>query len=217
MPNPQSASQPGRTRAAGAGRPGPSATARFVRAARDPRWTAQQAEHARAGLARQAAQVRGQLAEPHAAKAVPVTVASRSPGRSVRRRVAAWLLAPLTVLVVLALLGSALPVSSQTRNAPSRASIGEMHRLIEVAREAGLTDEQIRQITIEDEFGNVINAWDYLQQLDKRKELELARRQEELNRVYLTPQDIFKELRDRERADLDQLRERLPFDQERYR
>jgi hypothetical protein len=198
-----------------------SPTSRFLRSARDSQWTPREAAKARAGLARQAALARRQLAEQRAARTAEASADARSRpigrGRTDRRRLAVWLLAPLTVLVVLALLGSALPVASQTRNAPSRASIEEMHRLIEVAREAGLTDEQIRQITIEDEFGNVINAWDYLQELDKRKEVELARREEEQNRVYLTPQDIFRELRARERPDLDQLRDRLPFDRERYR
>jgi hypothetical protein len=199
---------------------------RFARAARDPQWTATESAQARARLARQAAVTRQELLARRAAAAGKASAgaASAKPNpkrtRSRRGRWAAWLLTPLTVLLVLALLGSAPPVSSQTRNprkTPSKQSVEDMQRLIEVAKEAGLTDEQIRQITLEDEFGNIINAWEYLQGIEKRQQAELARRQEEQSRVYLTPLDVFKELRARERADLDSLRENLPFDRERYR
>jgi hypothetical protein len=200
-----------------------SRSSRFARAARDPQWTGEQSAHERAELAKQAAKARRDLAARRLAQAAQehphLVIPKRRirPLRSRRSRIAAWLLAPLTVLVVLALLGSAPPVISQTRNAPSKQSIEEMHHLIDVAKEAGLTDEQIRQITIEDEFGNVINAMDYLQGQEKAKQAELARRKAEQERVYLTPQDIFAELRTRERADLDSVRDQLPYDKERYR
>jgi hypothetical protein len=191
---------------------------RFARAARDPRWSAEESARARARLARQAAHTRQRLAAQRAQAAAPRGEPPR-PG-ALRARLATRLLLPLMAAALLALLGAALPVSSQTqapRAAPIRQSIEEVRRLIEVAKEAGLTEEQIRQITIEDEFGNVINAWDYLQQIEQRRQAELARRKAELSRVYLTPQDILKELRANERADLDALRDKLPFDRERYR
>jgi DNA segregation ATPase FtsK/SpoIIIE-like protein len=110
------------------------------------------------------------------------------------------------------MLGSALPVSSQTRpNKPARPPIQELLTLIEAARQAGLTEDQIRQLTLIDEEGNSINAWDYLQgQLEAKRKQE-AFELEQRTKVYLTVRDVFADLRKRESQDLDQLREQLPY------
>jgi hypothetical protein len=122
------------------------------------------------------------------------------------------LLAALAFGVLGLMLGSALPVSSQTRpNKPSRPPIQELLTLIEAAHQAGLTEDQIRQLTLIDEEGNSINAWDYLQsQLDAKRKQEALER-EERTKVYLTVRDVFADLRKREAQDLNQLREQLPY------
>jgi hypothetical protein len=122
----------------------------------------------------------------------------------------------LTVLLGFAalgvMLGSALPVSSQT--GPSKRTgppVQELLQIIEAAKQAGLTEDQIKQLTLTDEAGNSINAWDYLQsQLEakrKREALEL----EERTKVYLTVRDVFADLRKRESQDLNELRDQLPY------
>jgi hypothetical protein len=110
------------------------------------------------------------------------------------------------------MLGSALPVSSQTRpNKPARPPIQELLTLIEAARQAGLTEDQIRQLTLIDEEGNSINAWDYLQGQLEAKRKQDAFELEQRTKVYLTVGDVFADLRKRESQDLDQLREQLPY------
>ena len=127
-----------------------------------------------------------------------------------------WTVGRLTAVLAIGalglMLGSALPASSQTRpNKPNRPPVQELMSLIESARQAGLTEDQIRQLTLIDEEGNSINAWDYLQ-----SELEARRKQEALEReqrtkVYLTVRDVFADLRKNETQDLNMLREQLPY------
>jgi ribosomal 50S subunit-associated protein YjgA (DUF615 family) len=121
----------------------------------------------------------------------------------------------LTVLLAIAALGltlgSALPVSSQTRTKMKAPPIQELLTLIEAARQAGLTEDQIRQLTLQDEDGNSINAWDYLQSQLARKQKEEALDKEMRTKVYLTVRDVFADLRKSETQDLTNLRESLPY------
>lgn len=89
--------------------------------------------------------------------------------------------------------------------------VGELRRILQVARESGMTEEQVRQITIEDPDGNVINAWAYLRALEARREAEAKRRRELLNRDYLTVQDMLDELNADQREEVDRLRDELLF------
>jgi hypothetical protein len=110
------------------------------------------------------------------------------------------------------MLGSALPVSSQSRTTkPVRPPVQELLTLIEAARQAGLTEDQIRQLTVIDEEGNSINAWDYLQSQLEAKRKQEALEREERTKVYLTVRDVFADLRKRETQDLDRLRQELPY------
>ncbi len=110
------------------------------------------------------------------------------------------------------MLGSALPVSSQTRpNKPTTPPVQELLQLIEAARQAGLTEDQIRQLTLVDEEGNSINAFDYLQSQLEAKRKEEARERELRTKVYLTVRDVFADLRKGESQDLNMLREQLPY------
>jgi len=200
---------------------------RFLAAARSGAPRRPTAEEERTRLILQAALVRRRLAEHHAAQraqaaaagTAPMPDAKSEPPRLVAarmgRRLSLWLAAPVLLIAVLAVIGAAIPVSSQTGVPPRRELTEQLQRLIDAAREAGLTDAEIRLITIEDSAGNVINAWEYLQDIERQKKNELARRQEEESRVYLTPRDVFKELLQREREDLDRLKDSLPLERER--
>jgi hypothetical protein len=86
----------------------------------------------------------------------------------------------------------------------------ELIRLIEIARESGFSEEQIREITIEDQ-GRVINAWEYLKEIQARRAAEEQRIREQESRVYLTVQDVVEDLMKMEQKDLHQLRESLLF------
>lgn len=109
------------------------------------------------------------------------------------------------------LLGFALPVSSQTRAKMKAPPVQDLMQLIEAARQAGLTEEQVRQLTLRDEEGNSINAWEYLQAQLARKQKEEALQQEMRTRVYLTVRDVFADLRKSESSDLSNLRDQLPY------
>jgi hypothetical protein len=131
---------------------------------------------------------------------------------AVRLPTVRWITALLGFGALGLMLGSALPVSSQTRSGkPPGPPIQELLQLIQAARQAGLSEDQIRELTLQDEEGNSINAFEYLQ-----SQLELKRKQEALEReertkVYLTVRDVFADLRKGEAQDLTRLREQLPY------
>jgi hypothetical protein len=89
--------------------------------------------------------------------------------------------------------------------------IEQLERLFQIARESGFTEDDVREITIEDEEGNIVNAWDYLQEIKRRRAMQDQADQEKLHRLYITVQDILADLRKRERADLRKLRESTVF------
>jgi hypothetical protein len=118
-----------------------------------------------------------------------------------------------------ALAGSSLllaPVAVRAQGAPpqrvqtiSDLNIDELKRMIQLAKESGFTEQQIKEITVEDETGKVVNAWQYLQDYEKRQKEEAARKAAERKKVYLTPQEITAELDKKQPQELDQLRDKL--------
>jgi hypothetical protein len=91
--------------------------------------------------------------------------------------------------------------------------IDELERLFQIARESGFSEEDIRQITIQDEEGNTVNAWQYLQEVKRRRALRDQADQEKLSKIYITVQDILSDLSRREREDLRKLRDQSAFSQ----
>jgi hypothetical protein len=89
--------------------------------------------------------------------------------------------------------------------------IEELRRLIELARESGFSDEQVRQITVEDVNGNVINAWAFLKAHERRQKRRTERLTAEQSKVYLSPKDVIRELDEKQAQDLDRLRDKLLF------
>lgn len=88
-------------------------------------------------------------------------------------------------------------------------NIEELKRLLEIAEESGFTEEQLRKVTVEDERGNVINAWTFIRDYEKKKKAEEARLAAERAKKYLTPQDIMAELDGKQPQDIENLRDNL--------
>jgi hypothetical protein len=89
--------------------------------------------------------------------------------------------------------------------------IDQLERLFQIARDSGFTEQEIREITIEDELGNAVNAWDYLQEVKRRRSMRDKADQEKLTKIYLTVQDILADLGRREKDDLRKLRDQSVF------
>lgn len=104
----------------------------------------------------------------------------------------------------------AAPVQTQQVEQEGFRNIVELRRLMEVAREAGFSDEEMREITIEDDEGNVVNVWKYLEEVERKKRLEAEKRKAQKEKIYLTVQDVFTELKKDEPADLTRLRDKIP-------
>ena len=89
--------------------------------------------------------------------------------------------------------------------------VDQLERLFRIAKESGFGDEELRQITIEDEHGKTVNAWDYLQKMKGRRDVKDRGTQDRLQKIYLTVQDVLAELRRREKEDLRDLRDKSVF------
>lgn len=88
-------------------------------------------------------------------------------------------------------------------------NINELRRLLEIAEESGFTEEQMRNITVEDEKGTTINAWAFIRNYEKKKKEEEARLAAERAKKYLTPNDIMKELDGKQPKDIENMRDNL--------
>jgi hypothetical protein len=88
-------------------------------------------------------------------------------------------------------------------------NIDELKRLLEIAEESGFTEEHLRNVTVEDEQGNVINAWTFIRDYEKKKKEEEARLAAERAKKYLTPHDIMAELDGKQPHDIEDLRDNL--------
>lgn len=84
----------------------------------------------------------------------------------------------------------------------------ELRRLLEVARESGFSEAEVRKITIEDN-GKLINAWEYLQELEREKRMAEEKLRDDLARRFLTIPDVFERLKEDEEADLNKIRNQL--------
>ena len=89
--------------------------------------------------------------------------------------------------------------------------VDQLERLFRIAKESGFGEEELRQITIEDEHGKTVNAWDYLEETKKRRNVKDRGTQDRLQKIYLTVQDVLAELRRREKEDLRDLRDKSVF------
>lgn len=90
--------------------------------------------------------------------------------------------------------------------------IDELKRMLDVAREAGFSEAQVQQITVEDDEGHTINAYKVIQDIERRQREQAARLAAEQARVYLTPNDVFRELDGKQKKDTTRLRENILFE-----
>jgi hypothetical protein len=115
---------------------------------------------------------------------------------------AGWLLLALAIpLVGTAALG-------QEKRKEGFYNIEELKRLLEVARESGFTEKEMREITIED-GGKVINVWDFLKEMERKKRERAAKDKAQQEKVYLTVQDVFEEMEKDLPKDLSKLRDKI--------
>lgn len=117
-----------------------------------------------------------------------------------------------TLLGLAAALGllAAAPALTQEQRKKGFHDVVELKRLLAVAREAGFSDKEMREITIEDGEGKIINVWAYLEEVERLKRLEAEKRKAQEEKVYLTVQDVFTDLKKDEPADLTRLRDKIP-------
>lgn len=113
-----------------------------------------------------------------------------------------------TILVISLLTFSG--AMAQERDIEGFYDLEDLERLIQIARESGFTQEEISEITIEDN-GKIINALEYLEAQKNKLRLadEIAR--EKAAKKYLTIQDILRELAKDTQGDIEQLRDESVF------
>ncbi len=138
---------------------------------------------------------------------------------------AGWLLLGLAI----SLAGTAAQGQEEKRE--GFYNVEELKRLLEVARESGFTEKEMREITIEDEgnrllevaqkFGFTekemheitdkggINVWDFLKLMERKKRERAAQAKAQQEKVYLTVQDVFDEMEKDLPKDLSKLRDKI--------
>jgi hypothetical protein len=89
--------------------------------------------------------------------------------------------------------------------------IAELIRLIERAREAGMTDEELHQLEIRD-GDRIINVMEYKAEFERLQRLKEERLKAFLSKQFLTVNDIFQELIVTEPDVIRKLREELVSD-----
>jgi hypothetical protein len=122
-------------------------------------------------------------------------------------RIATWMCGSALALAVSCSL-SALAYGQGAPDAFPLDDSEKLQRLLDIAAQAGFTDEQIKTITIEDE-PRLVKAWERIQEQKLQREREEKAKAEREKRVYLTVQDVFNELLAADPEDLKKLREML--------
>ena len=124
-----------------------------------------------------------------------------------RRRWAGFVsLLPLCLLAAALLCGGLPAALGQELSQEGFYDIDELERLIDVARESGFTQKDIEEITIQDE-GREINAWEFLQNMKRKRALERERARAQSTKIYLTIQGILADLAKEKKDDLSTLRD----------
>ena len=91
-------------------------------------------------------------------------------------------------------------------------NVKELRRLLDVARESGFSEDEVRKITVE-YLGEVINVWDFLATLEKRKQDQMAAEKAMREKPYHTVQDVIEDLEKDQPKDLERLRKDFRFNQ----
>jgi len=117
-----------------------------------------------------------------------------------------------SLISILGLFWSFSPLHAGSHDEPvdKFVNVAELKRLLEVAREAGFTEDEIGKITIERE-GKVINVLEFLKAWEQKQKDMKARERAYVDTDYLTAQDIFSELNKTQPKDLSKLRDQSRF------
>ncbi len=104
-----------------------------------------------------------------------------------------------------------IPLEEQTEEIKKRLKkLRERENLIEIARQAGFTDQELQEITIED-GGETINVWNYIIQEKERFKKARKAKEEASKKRYITVKDITDDLLQKETDQVSNLRENLIF------
>ena len=104
-----------------------------------------------------------------------------------------------------------IDLEDETEEAKLRArTLREMENLIAVAKEAGFTEEELKEITVERE-GEKINVWEFIQQEKERLAMAKKAQEEAAKKRYITVQDITEDLILKESDQISNLRDNLIF------
>ena len=114
---------------------------------------------------------------------------------------------------IVGLLFTFLPIadiSAQSENSGRRKfyNIAELVKIIETARKAGFSDEDLKKLELRD-GDQMINIMDYMEELERIRKLKDKRLQEFLSKRFLTVKDIYNELIATEPDVIKKLREEL--------
>jgi len=88
-------------------------------------------------------------------------------------------------------------------------NIEDLKRMIQIAQDSGLSEEHINQITIEDVTGRKVQAREYLRQYERWRKAQRTAQQAKDTKVYLTPQDVLRDLNANQSKEVDRLRDEL--------
>jgi len=114
----------------------------------------------------------------------------------------------LLFLLFLLLTSTAFSVEPVNQGRRKFYDIAELIKLIERAREAGMSDEDLAKLEIRD-GDKVINVMEYKAEFERLEKLKDERLRKFLSKKFLTVNDIFKELIVSEPETIKKLREEL--------
>ncbi|MBF0287500.1 MAG: hypothetical protein HQM14_06750 [SAR324 cluster bacterium] len=104
-----------------------------------------------------------------------------------------------------------VPLEEQTEEIKERLKdLRELQKLIDVARTAGFTDEELQEITIE-RGGETINVWNFVIQEKERFKKAKKAKEAASKKKYITVKDITDDLTQKEINQISNLRESLIF------
>ena len=88
-------------------------------------------------------------------------------------------------------------------------NVDELRRMVQLARDAGMSKEQLGNITIEDIDGTTINALAYLEAYDAYMKAMKEKEMAESSKVYLTSKEIIDDLDQNNETEVKEIRDKL--------
>jgi len=111
----------------------------------------------------------------------------------------------VSLLILFLLLGATAQAEQRNQYTKPKA----LNKLIERARDAGISDEALKNLDMREQGGTRINVLRYIEEFESKKRVKEEELKTFLDKRFLTVNDIFKELVDHEEHQLIELREEL--------